>query len=146
MLALCYCSRFPFSFVPYFWVLKGKVSSGRGESIPALPKMFLPCAVKVKVLACKGDFPPPKNVPLCSESESTCLQGRVVVATGRWQCQCLPQLYGTVVYGACPPLLLGTNSPYNRSSPGLHAGFFAFALNYLSFRVKLRFEGKPVSL
>ena len=74
-------SRFPFSFVSYFWVLKGKVSSGRGESIPSLPKMF---------------------PPLCSESESTCLQGRVV-ATGRWQCQCLPQLYGRVVYGAWPP-------------------------------------------
>ena len=52
MLALCSI----FSFVSYPWVLKGKVSSGRGESIPALPKMFLPCAVKVKVLACKGEW------------------------------------------------------------------------------------------
>ena len=81
MLALCYVQNY-LSHLFHIFEFWKEVSSGRGESIPSLPKMF---------------------PPLCSESESTCLQGRVVVATGRWQCQCLPQLYGRVVYGAWPP-------------------------------------------
>ena len=79
-----------------------------------------------------------------------------MLATGRWLCLPLPttlwygvpppspQLYGTVVYGGpswepTAPII---------GAPGLHAGFFAFAppLNYLSFRVVLRFGGKPGSL